>query len=123
MTTLDDKLLPKVADILAKFGKVVTFTTSPPASAYDPTTGENAAFTATTHSVKITPPDEYNDKYIDGDLIQRGDVKVLVAGQGLPFTPTNGMAVVIDSKTWKIVSLKLIYSGESIAAYELQLRK
>jgi hypothetical protein len=123
VTRLDDKLVPKAYELIEKFGKVVSFISGPPASGYDPTTGKNATFTADTYSVKVTPPQEYEQKYIDGDLIQVGDVQIFLAAQNLTFTPKNGMDVTIDSENWKIVSFGKIYTGEQVALYEFQLRK
>ncbi len=121
MTVLDDKLVPKTLAIIDKFGRNATFTeltTNTP----DPTTG-TVTQVEVEHVRKITPPSEYNDRYMSLDHIDIGDAKVLVAASAIPFTPIKAMKVVIDSNTWKIVRVSPISSGASIAAYELQLRK
>lgn len=119
MTKLDDKLIPKIAKIVDRLGKAVTFHVE--AGSYDPTVGRRVS-DQTDHSVKVTPPANYSERFIDGDNIQRGDVNILLPAQDLVFTPVNGMQVTIDAKPWAIVEVKPIYTGEQIGAYDLQLR-
>lgn len=121
MTVLDDKLVPKTLSLIAKFGKIVTFVREG-LEIYAPATGHTTQAGPTTFDRAVTPPSPYKTQFIDGDTIQVGDVKVLVAASGLPFTIVKGMKVKIDGVIWLVVQCIRIYSGTSIAAYEVQLR-
>lgn len=124
MTQFDDKFLPLAKRLVDKFGKVVTYEERPDPSSYDPTTGGvDETIALPTYSVKIAPPDQYKDFFIDGEIIEVGDTKTIIAAQGLEFTPTKGSAFFIDNTVWRIVNIGPLYSGELIAAYVLQLRQ
>jgi hypothetical protein len=76
-----------------------------------------------THQVKASPPAPYNQELVDGDMIRDDDVNMIIAAQGLTWTPAIGWAVTIDAVAFKIMSVKKFYSGASVAAYEMQLRR
>ena len=121
MTRFDDRLAPLPTRLLAKYGRVATFyeVTKTP----DPTTGKMTVTETLEHPVLVSPRQEYDLRFIDGDTIRRGDTSVYVATQGLTFTPTAGMRVSIGADTWTIVSAKPLDPGETTIAYKLQLRK
>jgi len=127
MTRLDTVFLPLAERLINEFGKVVIFTSAPLPGEYDRNTGVTTPTSQTTHTAKVSPPDPYKKFFIDGDLIQAGDAKVLLGNQGNDFTPVkggtlNGWNIDIDSICWEVISTNPIYSGESIAAWELQIR-
>ena len=122
MTALDTTLVPAALDLSDRLGKSVTFFTVG-LSTYDVATGLGSEIVPTSHVRKISPPQPYSTRYIDRDLIQVGDMKCLVAASGLPFTIEKGMTVKIDDAVWKIMMCDALYSGDSIAAFELQLRR
>jgi len=125
MTILDDKLLPKVDIIIDKFGKVASLRENFADGDYTAATGAVFGIPAS-HSVKVTPPFPYEHKYIDGDLIEQGDMQVLLSAKALTDDsvpdPQNGWRLTIDTQTFHVISTSKIYSGESIAAWQLQLR-
>ena len=124
MTDLDTRLIPRVLELITKYGKDVTFKTFPSAT-YTPTTGKTTPGAETDYSEKVTPPEPYEDKFIDGEIVQIGDCRVYLAASGLAFTPEKGMEVEFDAEgiTWRIVRIMPVYTGESIAMYGLQLRR
>lgn len=122
VTSLDTKLVPKATELLDLYGKAVTWSVTIGA-AYNPASGAVTVGTTTNHSVKVSPPDPYSSRYIDGDLVRVGDARVYVAAELLTFTPAEGQTITIDSATWKIVRVNAIYSGESIALWEAQVRR
>ena len=71
----------------------------------------------------MTPPENYNSRWIDGDLILEGDAQVSLAASGLTFTPENGQVITLDSQKWKIVRVQSEYTGDNIGLYVLQLRR
>lgn len=104
-------------------GKTVTFRVYPTA-AYNPATGETTLGDAVDYQKKIIPPYPYHSKYIDGDLVQAGDMQTGIAASGLEFVPgPSTMKVIIDSKAWKIVDSQPVYSKEQVVLYMLQLRR
>lgn len=122
MTTLDDRLIPRVLEIVKRYGKTVTFTV-PGAQAYDPATGKNTITGATTYTKQVTPPQGYSPTLVDKDLADKGDLQVFLPAMGLEFTPNTVMKVTVDGQIYTIVTVGPIYTGERIALYELQLRK
>lgn len=121
-TTLDIKLGPKVLSIIDRFGKYVVIGQTPNET-YDPDTGSVTAGVLVEYRQKVSPPDDYNNKLVDGDLIKLGDSMVLLPAKDLAFVPKIGDSVTFDSLIWKMITVKPIYSGELVVVYELQLRR
>lgn len=122
MTTLDTTIPPEVVAILAELGKDVVFTEAPVPGDYDPTTGRTTQTTPDTYTVKSCPPFAYEQRYVNGNTVREGDLRLLIAGSGQSFVPTAGQVVAFDSMTFTVVSVLPYYSGESIAAWEVQVR-
>lgn len=121
-TELDSEMLEEVDEIIAEFGKTVTFWVYG-SEVYDPVTGKTSTGDATQYNKKVIPPYEVALRYVDGDLIQVGDMLTGVAAKDIEFTPAKGMKVTIDSAIWVIQRVAPIYSGEWIPLYLLQLRR
>ena len=115
-TVLDTKILPKVLAIIEKYGRTVNVAID--TQAKDWSTGIVSTTTAT-NTVKCSPPEPFNQRYVDGDLVRTGDMETLFAAQDLPFAPVVGMR--IDTK-WTAVRVDPIYSGDLVAAWKVQLR-
>ncbi len=120
-TELDNKMTPVVASLLSKFGVtcVVTVETE---GEYQPSTGTYTGATSTEHSITSSPPLEFDNKYIDGITILRGDMQIFIKGD-LEFTPAIGQKVVVAGSTFRVVGTSPIYSGDLIATWMLHLRK
>jgi len=121
-TKLDIKLAAVAKKIIAKHGKNVVIKTFGTDS-YDRSTGVTTRSSPTNHTVKASPPEKFDDKYIDDDLVKESDCFVYVARQDLVPTLIKGLEVTFDSVTWKIERIIPLYSGEDIAAYQLHLRQ
>lgn len=121
-TELDDILVPEVLAIVEQFGKLVRFAV-PGSQVYDPTTGLSTERPALSITKKVSPPQPYTIKLIDGENIKAGDACIWLPASGLTFTPVAGMKVTIDSAVWAIVAVDSVYTGELIALYGLQLRQ
>ena len=122
MTVLDDRLIPRILAIVQRLGKLVVFTVAATES-YNPDTGEATRATAASYSLKVTPPEVYEEGLIDGENIRRGDMRVWLPASGLAFTPSPTVTVTIDGATWAVVDVAPVYTGEQVALYGLQLRK
>jgi len=120
MTTLDDKLIPKVYALINSYGKTASYEVYAGES-YDETTGKTTMGSKTAYSVKITPP-EQEKTIVQGDTLPSGDCFCFMSAYGLSFSPAAGHRLVIYSKTWRVLSVFPIYTGESIALYKLLLR-
>ncbi len=119
-TALDIRLLPKVLEIIERMGKTVTFHV-PSGEVYDPIARQTTS-TITNINKKVSPPDKYGVKFIDGTQILAGDNYVILPASGLTFTPRSGHNVTVNGLKWGIVSVESIFSGEDICAYQIQLR-
>ncbi len=127
MTQLDIKIIPKVFKLIQKHGKTVEFVETTGGGAYDPATRKTTNRNKKKHNVKVTPPDKYKEDEIDGDVIRRGDSRILVPSQGLLFEINEDtiqfLRINYDTLGWEVKSYIPYYSGELIAVYELQLRR
>jgi len=122
-TSLDKKFLPMALRLVTKYGKLVQFDTYPD-EVYTPSTGENVPGDSVVFYKKIIPPYGYEQKYVNGDSVQAGDMQTGIAASGLEFVPQPSLTkVTIDTKQWNIINMMPIYSGEQICMYLLQLRK
>lgn len=119
---LDPVLVPVALDLIDRFGFDMEMTVKAEGT-YDPATGTTSGQTETTTTRKGSPPIGYESKFIDGDHIRMGDVQIFVAGSGLAITPIVGMKIVFLTETWHAISIKRLYSGLLIAAWDIQLRK
>ena len=122
MATLDTELRLVAQTLISDLGKLVDFSV-PATKTYDPTTGIVTEGAITVHSVKVSPPERYEERFVDEDLIRARDLRISLAALGLAFTPDLAMLVTIDSIAFDIIHITPVYSGELIALYELQLRQ
>lgn len=115
MTILDAKFLAKVLKILNKYGTDTTFKVVS-GGTYSPTTGTTTGSTTTSHTIKASPPSvEYS--------IDSGEESIIIAAKDLPFTPYVRQEVVIKGESYWTTKLIPLYSGDSIAAYEIGVKK
>ena len=121
-TSLDKTLVPVVLAIINKVGRDMDFT-FPRASSYNPVDGVGSEAIRKTLTVKASPPIDFEQRYIDGDSVRRGDVRIFLAASGLAFTPERDMLVKFDNEEFKTVAVLPLHSGEQIAAFELQMRR
>ncbi len=119
-TPLDAILVGEALGLIATYGTYMEFTV--PAPTYDRTTGSVSGSGASVVR-KASPPLAYSLRYADSDVVRRGDARIYVAASGLTFTPDLNTKVVHDSVTWRVVDVNRLYSGDDLAAYELQVRR
>jgi hypothetical protein len=130
MTVLDDTLPAKVATIVAKYGKTLTFhanASDAQEASYDPTTGEAGTPSGTTYDYKATPPEGAGRRWKE-DLIQLEDQETWLPASGLnaTFKSDNlrpGMLVVFDGVTYVAAAVVPYRSGNDIAVYHILLRR
>ena len=93
-----------------------------PDHGYTPSTGATTP-AWTPYAVTISPPVDYEQRYLTGDLIQAGDAMVVLPASGLTITPRRGDRLVIGSTTWRVVSLRTHQLGNTVLAFEAQIRR
>lgn len=126
-TKLDQRLVPRIKKLIAKLGKTVTFRVVTGA-AVGQLDGTASAGATTEYSVKVTPPGppegsraSHAEELASGEGGVTGAVEVMVAAEGLPFTPAIGMVVEIDGRDWLVSALDPVHTGDQIGGWVLLL--
>lgn len=122
LAELDEEMLAVAKDLATELGKVLEFTIVT-THTYDPDTGENVESGVSTVSASVTPPQNYDEDMIDGEIIQKEDVRAYLPSKDLTFVPVRGMRVKMDGEFWNLIEVGYPYSGERVVMYELQLRR
>jgi|6_EtaG_2_1085325.scaffolds.fasta_scaffold53249_2 hypothetical protein len=132
--SLDTSMRDAAFDICKDVGRLYDVVNQT-SETYDPTTGLAGGISSSTMEILGSPPLGYDDRLIDNNMIHQGDVSITV-----PFKQTAlldldslvyaglkrsspGQRWAFDGDDWTTVAIKPVYSGETIAAYEFQLRK
>ena len=129
-TELDLDLVPEVQDIVDDLGKYAIYTKITK-SGYDISEG-SASTSEVDYTVKVTPPDPFQIRYITGEVVESGMLEVLMAAQDLQFTPklndrlnfggdVDPDAPVASGKDYRVTKVIPIYSGEQICAYVIRV--
>lgn len=120
VTSLDTELRQAAVDLLATYGKGVTFVVRTKTPHAD--TGQTTYGTEPDVVVKATPPAPFAAGFGPADVSRYGNTVIYVADQGLTFTPTVGMQVVIDGAKLSVVRAERFYSGDLVALWEIDAR-
>lgn len=123
-TALDLEVVPEVLEAIDEHGIIATVT-EVPLTSYNPITGVRVYGTPVVYSPKVTPPNKYEEGFVDGTLILEDDEVVYAAGSGLGFVPKEGrkLTLKVRAKNWKVIQLAATYTGEQVALWEFQLRR
>jgi len=105
--------------LLTSKGQSLTFT-RPVTSSFNPATGVDTPATPITYS-GYGAALNYNKSEIDGDLIQIGDIRLLL--EATSTAVEMGDPVPIDSITYRVMNIRPLSPAGTVVAYELQLRK
>lgn len=116
--TLDATARRVATKLIGQFGRTVTLTSVTP-GVYNPATGA-AVPTSSSVSVKALC-EEYKGFDIVNELAKAGDRKFTISAADVAARPEPGDNV-LDGKTYTVVAVKAISSGELDALYELQGR-
>jgi len=116
MTRLDQILVDKVAKIILKYGKDCILT-KPVTNDINAFTGEIQDNTATSQSVKCTPP--MFETEFDQSVGFKQVGTTLLSPVGITDYPEEGQRLSFDGRDWFITSVMTIYSGDQIVAFEL----
>lgn len=117
---LDTKMRATAQRLVDKFGKPVTLRRT--TSTFDPDTGTTTEGT-TDHSVNAVI-EPYDQRLIDGSIIQTGDMQASFPAKDLSVTPSTATDIIImDGDEWQIVNVGFIWSGEEVALFQAHVRK
>lgn len=125
MTAFYDALIKAANRLLTDKGQTVT-ATRVTEGAYDPATG-TATNAETNYSVKAVILPYKRAAIASSDLIQQGDMKLLVSP-----LQTSGPAMIelkpqdkvtVNSEVWVIVNVKPLYPNGTLVFQECQIRK
>lgn len=118
-----DKVFPGLAsDLLARYGAIgkLIYVNK---GEIDPATGKRTESTRS-KMVKLQPPYPFSRTAIDGSLVQEGDAMTMVAARDIGAAPVaNQDRVEVSGRTWQIVGVNPLDSGDQTAAYELHIRR
>lgn len=89
-------------------------------NSYDVATGKNVP-TETSYSVKISPPAPVAENRITG-VVAAGDAATYLAASEVAIKPRTEDRLVWDGKTWQIVQVNELVSGDLKAAFEVVIR-
>lgn len=66
---------------------------------------------------------DYEQKYIDGELVRMGDQRVFMPADGLTVAPEVEGVILRGAETWKIVNVKPLAPNGQQIMYEIQVRQ
>lgn len=121
VTQLDLEIPADVTELLDEFGWDATFIVR--SKTFDDDTGMTTYGSEPNVVRKCTPPWPYGMKFSEGDAAIDGDAVIYIAAEGLTFEPRAGMQVIIDSRTWMLVRVDRIRSGELTAAWGMVVNR
>lgn len=106
-------------DLIDKFGTLVEYRViSRTQDSASGTVTESAA--ASTIRAAVV---DYDERMIDGTVVQIGDLRMFVAARDLDADPVpTAVRVMVRGQTWTVVRHKVWEDGDETAAYEIQLR-
>jgi len=113
-----DNLASVATKLLTDKGQQVTINRAV-TNSFNPVTGIITPGTAT-NIVGYGAAFDYNANQIDGTLVQNGDIRFILEPTDEPAIEDT---VVIDSDTYKVISVKKTAPAGIVVNYELQLRK
>lgn len=91
---------------------------------YISSTGQETLLENATIVKKAPAPYPYRDHQIDGEVVRRGDMQLIVPAEGLgSFVPRQEDLVYRECVLWRVISVDHLTAGNQAAAYILQLRQ
>lgn len=114
--------MPKeILKLLTSTGESMTLRKNTPGDYNTATSSVSVSTSNTTITAKII---QYKNSEIDGEMIQRKDRRILIAGSGLAVVPTAKDQIIDpDSKVYDIINIHSIKINDSVIAYAAQGRE
>lgn len=123
MSILDGPLRTVAQTVLNTFGKAGTLVLVTP-GAYDPATGNTAAPTEASFSVRAIS-EQYKARFAiaESDGVRQGDLQRTIAALGVSRQPANTDRYTEDSITYKVVHVDIVSGGDLGVLYILHLKR
>jgi len=106
--------------LITRFGQTVTLQTFASVAGANP--WDAPTITKTEQSIEAVFLD-YEQKYIDGTLIQAGDQRVFMPASGLNTYPQRESIISRGGDLWKVVNVSPLNPNGQNIMFELQVRK
>lgn len=107
------------SNVLTKLGEAITFTYET-GEVRDPATGEVITPASTTEVTGFGYPGGYRSMDIDGEVIQRGDVRL--TAEKVSTRPQVGWRCTVDSREYRVMDVRKVrFSGDDVV-YICRLR-
>lgn len=116
-----DKMADTAQRLLTRFGATWVLTKVNKGD-YNPSNNTRLSDTTTDYNVKGVRR-EYRDSQIDGEVIKRGDILLIMEAKALSDSPTPFDKVSFNGQRWSIIKVKEINPANKAIIYQLQLRK
>ena len=105
--------------LLAKFGQPLTL--SLPDTVEDGPPGVTGTTIAGRSITGVGVKLDYDNREIDGTVIQTGDARVLLEATSEP--PENGMLLTIAGNEWRVENWQPLEPADTVVLYTLQVRR
>jgi hypothetical protein len=115
-----DRIAKLAQKQIERFGQTVTIARRVQGS-YNTVTSA-ATVTETTQTAKGVT-DVYNLKEVDGNLVQTGDIKVILSALGITAPTVNDKVTLLDGTIWVVKGVDPVSPGGVPIIYTCQLRK
>ena len=118
MSALADDFAPALAiELIDLFGISGVFTV-PGSSEFDEIKGEKVNKAVTPVTITMSPPTQYKKTLKSADIVEDATHVSYMKGNE-SFVPKNMMEFTLSGKTWRIIEVRPLVSGEQVAAYRL----
>ncbi len=120
--TLSTRARKTTERLVEKYGNTAVFTAETTAGTYSPTTGQVTGAVSTTYTVKVVS-EEIPERFVDGDTIRSGDVRVYLAAKDLDFTPAAGQVFTLSGEQFTALGVKDATVQDSAVVHEIHARR
>lgn len=119
MATLAETLAVTTSRQIKDKGRLVTLRLTD--AAFDPATGESTPRNTDSEAFGLFT--EFEERQVDGSVVQTGDKLLLIAAEGLKAMPTPGYKVIDGADVWNVEHLSTVQPGPTAVLYKLRIRQ
>lgn len=111
-------------DSIEEAGGVITIQQPNAPGTYNPATGGFTGGSSGNSFSSYALKQNYEEKFIDGSIIKRGDCEFMVPSKGFTFDPEQGDVLTMNEVEWDILHVNPFDpSGEQVIFWNMQGRK
>lgn len=120
MTFNYSKIQSTAQRLITKFGRDWVLRRTVKGS-YSPSTNTRTTDSTTNYTAKAVKS-EYKNYQVDGEVIQRGDFKLLMEAKGLAVVPSVEDEIIDGTDVYQIINIKEVKPSTVTIYYEIQVR-